>query len=81
MTPLFISDSHRIETDPDHPEHKIYRFFEYDGKPALPASSLPRDDPLGIRGGDELVLECVGWSKAELPLGGHTSGILGACTR
>lgn len=40
VTPLFISDSHGIQTDPEHPEHKIYRFFEYDGKPALPASSL-----------------------------------------
>jgi CRISPR-associated protein (TIGR03986 family) len=37
-TPLFISDSHAIEEKPD--DHKSYRFFQYDGKPALPASSL-----------------------------------------
>lgn len=37
-TPLFISDSHAIEEDDN--EHKSYRFFRYDGKPALPASSL-----------------------------------------
>ncbi|HRT31374.1 MAG TPA: RAMP superfamily CRISPR-associated protein, partial [Anaerolineae bacterium] len=41
VTPLFISDSHGIEIDPDgEKDHKIYRFFEYEGQPALPASSL-----------------------------------------
>lgn len=41
VTPLFISDSHNIKVDPDgEKEHKIYRFFEYDGQPSLPASSL-----------------------------------------
>jgi len=38
VTPLFISDSHAIQESGD--EHKSYRFFQYDGKPALPASSL-----------------------------------------
>ncbi|MGC9400702.1 MAG: TIGR03986 family type III CRISPR-associated RAMP protein [Anaerolineae bacterium] len=37
-TPLFISDSHAVEEDDNG--HKSYRFFQYDGKPALPASSL-----------------------------------------
>ena len=37
-TPLFISDSHAVEEKPG--DHKSYRFFQYDGKPALPASSL-----------------------------------------
>lgn len=35
-TPLFISDSEAIEGD----EHKSYRFFTYDGQPAIPGSSL-----------------------------------------
>lgn len=40
-TPLFISDSHDIQVDPEgEKDHKIYRFFEYEGQPALPASSL-----------------------------------------
>jgi CRISPR-associated protein (TIGR03986 family) len=38
MTPLFVSDSHAIEKGEN--DHDSYRFFEYDGKPALPASSL-----------------------------------------
>ncbi len=37
VTPLFVSDSHGVEDDKGH---KTYRFFEYDGQPALPASSL-----------------------------------------
>jgi CRISPR-associated protein (TIGR03986 family) len=40
VTPLFISDTHGVQSDPDHPEHKIYRFFQYDGQDAVPASSL-----------------------------------------
>jgi CRISPR-associated protein (TIGR03986 family) len=36
-TPLFISDSHALQ---EENKHKSYRFFQYDGKPALPASSL-----------------------------------------
>jgi CRISPR-associated protein (TIGR03986 family) len=39
-TPLFISDSHGIESDSDNAEHKIYRFFQYEGEKAIPASSL-----------------------------------------
>jgi CRISPR-associated protein (TIGR03986 family) len=38
VTPLFISDSHAVSEDADG--HKTYRFFELDGQPALPASSL-----------------------------------------
>lgn len=38
VTPLFVSDSHAI--DGESGEHRTFRFFEYDGKPALPASSL-----------------------------------------
>jgi CRISPR-associated protein (TIGR03986 family) len=37
VTPLFISDSHDVQDDNGH---KTYRFFEYEGRPALPASSL-----------------------------------------
>lgn len=37
VTPLFISDSHAI-TENDN--HKIYRFFQCDGEPMLPSSSL-----------------------------------------
>lgn len=37
VTPLFISDSHAVQEENGH---KSYRFFEYEGKPALPASSL-----------------------------------------
>ncbi len=45
QTPLFISDSHAIETETvrergKEKEHPLYRFFEYEGEPALPASSL-----------------------------------------
>lgn len=36
VTPVFVSDSHAISGD----DHKTYRFFEYDGQPAIPASSL-----------------------------------------
>ncbi|MEK6285814.1 MAG: TIGR03986 family CRISPR-associated RAMP protein [Acidobacteriota bacterium] len=41
-TPLFISDSHAVRElkDKEKEGHKIYRFFEYEGQPALPASSL-----------------------------------------
>lgn len=38
VTPLFISDSHAVEGMVG--EHRSFRFFEYDGKPAIPASSL-----------------------------------------
>ncbi|HEB64995.1 MAG TPA: hypothetical protein ENJ02_05585, partial [Chloroflexi bacterium] len=38
VTPLFISDSHAIWEDANG--HKTYRFFQLDGQPALPASSL-----------------------------------------
>lgn len=37
-TPLFISDSHAVEVSPN--QHKTFRFFECEGKPAIPASSL-----------------------------------------
>ncbi len=46
VTPLFISDSHDIRVttvtlaDGRQVEHKSYRFFQYDGKDAIPASSL-----------------------------------------
>jgi CRISPR-associated protein (TIGR03986 family) len=46
VTPLFISDSHdvRVTTvtlaDGRQVEHKSYRFFQYDGKDTIPASSL-----------------------------------------
>ena len=44
-TLLFISDSHAIETKTVRErgrdkEHPLYRFFEYEGQPALPASGL-----------------------------------------
>lgn len=45
-TPLFVSDSHDIKVtrmrlkDGREVEHKSYRFFQYDGKDAIPASSL-----------------------------------------
>jgi CRISPR-associated protein (TIGR03986 family) len=38
VTPLFISDSHAV--DGRSGKHRAFRFFEYDGEPALPASSL-----------------------------------------
>lgn len=37
-TPLFISDSHAVDEDGNG--HKSYRFFQYEDRPALPASSL-----------------------------------------
>lgn len=41
VTPLFVSDSHGISAETiDGKEHYTYRFFEYDGKPAIPGSSL-----------------------------------------
>jgi CRISPR-associated protein (TIGR03986 family) len=41
VTSLFVSDSHGINKKVvDGKEHYSYRFFEYGGKPALPASSL-----------------------------------------
>lgn len=46
VTPLFISDSHDIKTFPvsladgRKVEHKSYRFFQFGGKDAIPASSL-----------------------------------------
>ncbi|MBI3960151.1 MAG: TIGR03986 family CRISPR-associated RAMP protein [Chloroflexi bacterium] len=46
MTPLFIADSHEVKTtkvklaDGREVEHKSYRFFQYDGKDAIPATSL-----------------------------------------
>lgn len=41
-THLFISDSHNIQDIQldNKKKHKIYRFFQYNGQPALPASSL-----------------------------------------
>lgn len=38
VTPLFISDSHAV--DGTAGQHRTYRFFQVDDKPALPASSL-----------------------------------------
>ncbi len=38
VTPLFISDSHAVSEDDKG--HKTYRFFQVDGKPVIPASSL-----------------------------------------
>jgi CRISPR-associated protein (TIGR03986 family) len=35
-TPVFVSDSEGVEGD----DHKTYRFFECNGEPAIPASSL-----------------------------------------
>ncbi len=46
VTPLFISDSHAIEEEivkdgrGRERAHYTYRFFQLDGKPAIPASSL-----------------------------------------
>ncbi len=45
-TPLFISDSHDIKVtkvplpDGGEVDHKSYRFFQYEGKDAIPATSL-----------------------------------------
>jgi CRISPR-associated protein (TIGR03986 family) len=38
VTPLFISDAHGIEVGDNG--HRSYRFFQYNGQKALPASSL-----------------------------------------
>lgn len=38
VTPLFVSDSQAIDGKPK--KHRSFRFFQYDGVPALPASSL-----------------------------------------
>jgi CRISPR-associated protein (TIGR03986 family) len=38
VTPLFVSDSHAVEVGRNG--HRTFRFFEYGGEPALPASSL-----------------------------------------
>jgi CRISPR-associated protein (TIGR03986 family) len=42
VSPLFVSDSHAAheETTIEGKKHTTYRFFEYDGKPSIPASSL-----------------------------------------
>jgi CRISPR-associated protein (TIGR03986 family) len=42
VTQLFISDSHAVDKTEvaEHKAHPTYRFFEYEGRPALPASSL-----------------------------------------
>ncbi|NLG85434.1 MAG: TIGR03986 family CRISPR-associated RAMP protein [Firmicutes bacterium] len=37
ITPLFISDSHAVR---EAGGHRTYRFFQYGGKPAIPATSL-----------------------------------------
>ncbi len=37
VTPLFISDSHAVKEENGH---MTYRFFQYEGQPTLPASSL-----------------------------------------
>jgi hypothetical protein len=39
-TPLFVSDSVNIEPDPQKPDHLIYDFFNINGEPLIPASSL-----------------------------------------
>ncbi len=46
VTPLFVSDGHDIKVtkvrlpDGREVEHKSYRFFQYDGQDAIPATSL-----------------------------------------
>lgn len=40
VTPLFISDSEGVEPDNKFAKHKRYRFFRWQGKKAIPASSL-----------------------------------------
>ena len=40
VTPLFVSDSHKIQLDEEHEDHKHYRFFQYGGQVAIPATSL-----------------------------------------
>ena len=41
-TLLFVSDSHGISSDKpgEKKQHNTYRFFQYDGKPAIPATTL-----------------------------------------
>lgn len=39
-TPLFISNSEDIHVDQEHKQHKTYKFFEIDKKPAVSASAL-----------------------------------------
>jgi CRISPR-associated protein (TIGR03986 family) len=40
VSPLFVSDAHGMEPDAQHPEHMKYQFFKYEGRHAIPASSL-----------------------------------------
>lgn len=40
ITPLFVADTEEVIADPEHPGHYNYRFFQYGGKPAIPATSL-----------------------------------------
>lgn len=46
VTPLFISDSHDVQVtnvllaDGREVQHKSYRFFQYDGQDAIPATSI-----------------------------------------
>ncbi|MFY9572378.1 MAG: TIGR03986 family CRISPR-associated RAMP protein [Blastocatellia bacterium] len=40
VTPLFISDSEDVKPDNNVATHKRYRFFRWQGKKAIPASSL-----------------------------------------
>jgi len=41
VTPLFVSDAHdMIVRKKNDQEHRSYRFFQYDGKDAIPAASL-----------------------------------------
>lgn len=53
VTPLFVSDSHGIEVEKTKggKEHKSYRFFQYDGQDAIPAT--------GLRGAIRSVFEAV----------------------
>jgi CRISPR-associated protein (TIGR03986 family) len=69
VTPLFISDSHGVNVTtvllPDGREvqHKSYRFFQYEGRDAIPAASLRgmirstfeavTNSPFGVFNGDE----------------------------
>jgi hypothetical protein len=63
VTPLFISDSHDIKVtktrlaDGREVEHKSYRFFQYAGKDAIPATQPARNDPLVVRGRDQLTVQ------------------------
>ncbi|OAN43794.1 CRISPR-associated RAMP family protein [Chloroflexus islandicus] len=46
VTPLFVSDSHDVQvtnvllSDGREVQHKSYRFFQYDGQDAIPATSI-----------------------------------------